>query len=144
MQLQLNTAVAGEGLFWFATAGAAAAALKHLFTPTSVFKELTPVALREGGEKDKQEASPEALWWGGYAFSAMNVGTASFALFGAYKQNQAIKQAYLFGVGVMFECFALAWWTRGSITGNKNHKKQSGKIAAFGALFLYGCAITPA
>jgi len=125
-----------DAIFWFTVLGAGAAALKHLLLPMSTFKELTPVAIRDN------KISPEALWWGSICFAAMNVGYFTIGVWAGYRQSAIAKQAVLLGTGVMFEAFALAWFTRGSMTGKKDANKQGIKVAAFGALFLFGFLIS--
>ena len=89
----------GEVIFWFCVAGAGIAALKHLLRPLDVIKvascysqsrrpdngapcqEFTPVALRNEGK----DISPEALWWGSIAFSAMNLGFFTVGLWSGIK-----------------------------------------------------------
>lgn len=125
-------------IFWFSLVGALAASFKHFFSPVPTIGELTPVALRD--EKGKKTALPEVVWWGGFAFSAMNLGFASIGLWGAFKDSTEIKQAYLLGTAVLFFAFSSLWFSKGSMTGNPNPTKQAFKIAVLGLVFLFGFA----
>lgn len=107
-----------EGIFWFCTLGACIASFNHLLSPLKAMKEFTPVAIQD------QKIHPSALWWGGYAFSAMNVGFATIGLYSGIKGNQFGKAATMLGTGVMFLAFAVAWITRGEITGKQYPTKQ--------------------
>lgn len=141
-----------NGTFYFALVGAAAAAAKHALRPLETMKELSPVALRKhhankkknDDDKDAVEVvSDEALWWGCYAFSAMNVGYATVGLCAHYTNSDEAKSAMLLGTGVMFESFAVAWLTKGRITQKKDYRKQAIKIACLGVVFLAGFASGP-
>jgi hypothetical protein len=109
-----------DAIFWFAVVGAGLAALKHLINPIAAFRELTPIALSGDGKS----ASAAALWWGSYAFSAMNTGVCTVGVWAGLKQSQVAKQAYLLGTGVLFCAFSLAWFTKGSITAKPNFQFQ--------------------
>ena len=129
-----------DGTFWFAVMGASAAALKHTLKPLETMRELSPVAV---DAKNNNAVSPEALWWGGYCFSAMNTGFATIGLYAHVANSSEAKAGLLLGTGVMFEAFALAWITRGSITGKKDYRKQATKISILGLVFLTGFASRP-
>jgi hypothetical protein len=129
-----------DAIFGLAVAGAGAAALKHAIAPIEAFKELSPLAIRgKNGEDDgKDQAIPAALWWGGPAFACCNVGFLTIGLFAAWMNDKVAKEAVLLGTGVMFEAFAIAWKLKGHLTGHESVRQQSRKVAAIGALFLYG------
>lgn len=135
-----------NGAFYFALVGATAAAAKHALRPLETMRELSPVALRkkdDGGDKGEVVVSDEALWWGCYAFSAMNVGYATVGLYAHFAGSDEAKSALLLGTGVMFESFAAAWLTKGRITKKEDPHKQAIKIAALGVVFLAGFASGP-
>ena len=129
-----------DAIFWFAVVGSGAACLKHLLAPVATLQELSPVAIRQEGSKGSKTASPEALWWGGYAFSAMNAGYCTIGLYAGCTNSAPGKAGFLLGTGVLFEAFAAAWFLRGKMTGKKGHVQQGVKIALMGALFLAGFA----
>eukprot|EP00961_Rhodomonas_salina_P241524 3263059-Rhodomonas_salina.1 len=85
-------------IFWFSVVGAGAAAVKHAVMPLSVMQELSPVAVRSKGSTTRsgsaqKEVSPEALWWGCYAFSAMNTGYFVNGLWAGYTGSKEAKQS---------------------------------------------------
>ena len=126
-----------DATFYFAVLGASAAALKHLLKPLETMQELSPIAV------SKDKVSNEALWWGCYAFSAMNTGYATIGMWAIYTGSTQAKEGLLLGTGIMFEAFALAWITKGRITGKKDYRKQATKIAILGIVFLLGFASKP-
>lgn len=80
--------------------------MRHLVAPYGVFEDLTPVALMDSpsvhDEKPSVNASakaktihPAARWWGGYAFSAMNVGFLSVGLYGVATDVRNSFQFYV-------------------------------------------------
>jgi hypothetical protein len=110
--------------FWFAVLGASVASIKHGFFTHSTLNELTP-------------AIPDA-WWGGYAFSLMNMSFAVFGIYVGYFEDAIGKQALLLCTGLLFIGFSFIWFTKGSMTGNVGWMKQGFKIAGLGILFLFG------
>ncbi|XXQ38906.1 DUF4267 domain-containing protein [Plasmodiophora brassicae] len=134
--------IAPEAIFWFGVAGAGAAALKHLLAPHRSLEGLTPVALRRD-DKDHVVLSPEAHWWGGYAFSAMNMGLCATGVWAGVKSSPVAKQGYLLGVAVLFDAFAVSWLFRGHMTGKPDYVKQGLKVAALGTLFSVGFFMMP-
>lgn len=130
-----------EAVFWFALLGASAASAKHLFKPVATVGDLTPIALRM--VDGKPGLSPEAAFWGGWAFSALNAGFATVGLWAALTRSTEAKQGFLLGTGTLFAAFAAAWLRVGAtLTGKRNFKRHAAKIAAFSALFLGSFAIS--
>jgi hypothetical protein len=133
----MNFHSVSNGIFWFAVAGAGAASLKHFFNPSKSLKELTPVSFSDNGKLE-----PASLFWGSYAFSAMNLGYCTVGLWAGYTGSWEAKQAVLLGTGVLFEAFSIAWFTNGQITLKKDYKRQGTKVGLFGLLFLSGFAMS--
>lgn len=123
-----------EAVTWFAVLGAGAAVIKHAAATTSTLAELTPVALRGG------RPSPEAEWWGGAAFAAMNVGFVANGVWAIGTGDAVAKRGVLLSTAVLFGAFGAAWLTRGSLTGKTPSavRWQAAKIAGFSALFFAG------
>ena len=127
-------AVFAEATTWFAVLGAGAAAVKHAAFTTRALEELTPVALRGG------RPSPEAEWWGGVAFAAMNTGFFANGAWALWTGDAVAKKGVLLSTGILFGAFAIAWVTRGALTGKPPDAVhwQAAKIAGFAALFFTG------
>lgn len=140
--MSLNSPAArycSEGIFWFGVLGALGAAANHTFNGPAALKELSPVAISKNGK----DVEPGALWWGSYAFGAVNLGYFCIGMFAGLSGSNIAKKAYMFGTAVMFEAFAFAWITKGKITGIPSHSKQAKKIAGIGAIFAVGCYLMP-
>lgn len=130
----LSLATVVDAITWFAVLGAGAAAFKHGLTPDSALAELSPVAKRDG------KWSPEGLWWGGYAFSAMNVGFFVNGVHALVTGDATAKRGVLLTTSSLFAAFALAWATHGELTGKSPQavRMQTAKVAGFATLFLLG------
>ena len=127
---------APPALYWFAVVGAGAACLKHALTPYSTLQELTPVALRPN-----QTISAEGRWWGGYAAASMNLGVFVNGVWVGLYGDRIARQGHLLGTAALFGGFAYAWAMHGHTTGKINHRQQTLKVIAIGALILAGALI---
>lgn len=84
------------------------------------------------------DAAPEGAWWGGIAFSAMNVGFFTVGAHALATRSPEAMRGVMLGTGVMFLAFAGAWFSDGYKTRHPNPRRQGTKIALLGTLFLSG------
>jgi len=126
-------------IFWFGVLGALGAAANHTFNGLAALKKLSPVAI----SKNDKDVEPGALWWGTYAFGAVNLGYFCIGMFAGLSGSNIAKKAYMFGTAVMLEAFAFAWIHQRQNYRNSEPFQATKKIAGIGTIFAVGCYLMP-